>query len=162
MKKVVLLVLILISICFVCTAQQAISVAGGNASGTGGTASYTIGQVAYSNLSGASGSITEGVQQPFEILVYTSLQYANDFSFECLVYPNPVLDQVTVKIENYTTEKLYIRLYDINGKLLQNKIVVNNETIIHLTDLTPGSYLLDVFNSHHLIRSFKLLKYQLR
>ena len=49
-------------------AQEAVSAAGGNASGSGGTASYTIGQVAYTTNSSASGTITQGVQQPYEIL----------------------------------------------------------------------------------------------
>jgi len=162
MKKVLILFLILMSICIVCSAQQALSGAGGSANGTGGTVSYTIGQVSYTNLTGTSGTITEGVQQPFEILVYTSLQDANDFAFECSAYPNPATDQVTVKIDNYTMEKLHIRLYDANGKLLQNKKVVTNETIIELGGITPGSYLLKVFNSQNAIRSFKIIKYQLR
>jgi hypothetical protein len=162
MKKVLILFLILMSICIIGSAQQALSAAGGSASGTGGTVSYTIGQVAYTNLTGTSGTITEGVQQPFEILVYTSLQDANDFAFECSAYPNPATDQVIVKIENYDMEKLHIRLYDANGKLVQNMKVVTNETIILLTSLPSGSYLLKILNSQNAIRSFKIIKYQLR
>jgi len=162
MKKVLLLILILISICIVCNAQQAVSVSGGNTVGTGGTVSYTIGQLAYTNLSGTSGSVTEGVQQPFEISLYTDLQDAGDLGFECSAYPNPATDQVNVKIENYTSRKLYIRLYDANGKLLQNMKVITSETSIPLADFTPGSYLLEVFNSQNVIRSFKIIKYQLR
>lgn len=162
MKKINELIIILICVSFVCNAQQAISTAGGVATGTGGTVSYTIGQVAYTNISGNSGNITEGVQQPFEILIFAVLPEVIDLAFQCLVFPNPATEQVTVKIENYNLEKLYIRLYDENSKLMLNMNVMNDETSVPLTGLPPGSYLLNVFNTHKVIRSFQIIKYQLR
>ena len=162
MKKVTGLIIVLICISFVCYAQQAISTAGGGATGTGGTVSYTIGQVAYTNMSASSGEITEGVQQPFEILIFAVLPEAVDGVFQCLIFPNPATEQVAVKIENYNLEKLYIRLYDENGKLMLNTKVINTETSVPLTGLPTGSYLLNIFNTHKVIRSFQIIKYQMR
>jgi len=56
---------VLISILLFCIgidlqAQEAVSASSGNAAGSGGTVSYTIGQVAYTTNTGASGSITLG------------------------------------------------------------------------------------------------------
>ena len=45
-------------------AQDAIANSGGNATGSNGTVSYTVGQVAYTSQTGASGSVAQGVQQP--------------------------------------------------------------------------------------------------
>jgi hypothetical protein len=47
--------------------QSAIVVAGGDATGTGGKVSYSVGQIAFTYASGTNGSVTQGVQQPFEI-----------------------------------------------------------------------------------------------
>jgi hypothetical protein len=46
-------------------AQEAISSAGGNGTGSGGSISYTTGQVAYSTFSGTTGSVAQGVQQVY-------------------------------------------------------------------------------------------------
>mgnify|MGYP003647362234 CR=1 FL=1 len=50
--------------------QEAISTSGGEAVGSGGSVSYTIGQVFYSSLSGSNGKLTEGVQQPLQKTTY--------------------------------------------------------------------------------------------
>jgi hypothetical protein len=47
------------------TAQNALATSGGNALGTGGTSSYTVGQIVYNYHSGATGSLTAGVQQSY-------------------------------------------------------------------------------------------------
>lgn len=46
--------------------QQAVLGGGGEATGSGGTVSYSIGQIAYTSK-GAGGTVSEGVQQAFEV-----------------------------------------------------------------------------------------------
>lgn len=53
-------------------AQQASTASGGNASGSGGSASYSVGQTAYT-VSNGNGSVSQGVQQPFEISIVTDI-----------------------------------------------------------------------------------------
>ena len=55
-------------------AQTSVNTIGGNASGSGGSASYSVGQVVYQAHSGTNASIIEGVQQPYEILVVTQIE----------------------------------------------------------------------------------------
>lgn len=47
-------------------AQVSANASGGNASGSGGSVAYTVGQVFFTTNSGASGSMTPGVQQFFQ------------------------------------------------------------------------------------------------
>jgi hypothetical protein len=44
--------------------QETLSASGGDATGSGGTVSYTVGQVFYTSLTGSTGTVSEGVQQP--------------------------------------------------------------------------------------------------
>ena len=74
-------------------AQEAIPTAGGEATGSGGTVSYTVGQVNYQTASGTNGSISEGVQQPFEISV-TSTNDISGVSLNVKAYPNPTQGEV--------------------------------------------------------------------
>ena len=139
-------------------AQEAVSTGGGNASGTGGTVSYTIGQVAYTTQSGSGDTITQGVQQPFEIFVVTALEQAKDITLQFLVYPNPVSEYVKLEVENYKIENLSYQLYDVNGKLLVTSKIENSETSITMSSLASGTYLLDVFQSKTNINTFKIIK----
>ena len=50
-------------------AQESTVASGGNGTGEGGSVSYSLGQVSYSSNSGSNGSITEGVQQPYDVSV---------------------------------------------------------------------------------------------
>ncbi|MCK4748161.1 MAG: hypothetical protein KAT15_14025, partial [Bacteroidales bacterium] len=54
-------------------AQEAIPATGGEANGSGGTVSYTVGQLLYHTQSANSGTVAQGVQQPFEILELTGV-----------------------------------------------------------------------------------------
>ena len=57
-------------------AQNAVPSAGGNASGSGGSVSYTVGQTVYTAVAGSSGMIIQGCQQPYEAVVLTGLPEA--------------------------------------------------------------------------------------
>lgn len=139
-------------------AQQATSATGGNISGTGGSVSYTIGQVAYTNLQNSFGAITQGVQQPFEIVVVTDYEDAANVTFPCSVYPNPTSEQVTLKIENSIPKNIHVFLNNVEGKHLQNLQITDQETLIPLDGLPSGTYLLEIYDSQKVIRSFKIIK----
>ena len=55
-------------------AQESPTAAGGEATGTGGTSSYSVGQVVYTTATGTNGSLAQGVQQPYEISVTNSIK----------------------------------------------------------------------------------------
>jgi Secretion system C-terminal sorting domain len=139
-------------------AQQAIPVAGGNASGSGGSVSYSVGQVVYTTNTGTNGSVAQGVQQPFEISVITGLEQANWINVICSVYPNPTADFLTLKVENYDKENLSYQLYDINGKLLENKKLNGTETGIVMSNLVPATYFLKVTQNTKEVKIFKIIK----
>ena len=79
-------------------AQSTIPASGGNASGIGGSVSYSIGQVVYTKFTGTNGSSTQGVQQPFEISVITGIEEARDISLEIVVFPNPATDFIKLVV----------------------------------------------------------------
>jgi hypothetical protein len=62
MKTKITLLFFLFAVCTI-RAQDALVASGGNASGTGGSVSYSIGQLFYTGNSSASGSVAAGVQQ---------------------------------------------------------------------------------------------------
>jgi hypothetical protein len=139
-------------------AQNSIPATGGNATGAGGTVSYTIGQVVYTSVSGANGNVLQGVQVPYEISVITAIEKTEDIFLEMSVYPNPANSYVTLKVAQYNTDDLKFTLYDVNGLLLQVKKVDGNETLIQLGNMLPGTYLLKVTDQNKEIKTFKIIK----
>jgi hypothetical protein len=139
-------------------AQNTIPASGGNASGSGGTGSYTVGQVVYTKNTGTNGSSFQGVQQPYEISVITGIKEAKDISLEIVVYPNPATDFIKLNIKNYEVNNLTYQLYDINGSLLQDNKVDSNEITISMHDLRPSTYFLKVIQGIKDIKTFKIIK----
>jgi len=139
-------------------AQETVAASGGNATGSGGTASFTVGQVVYTTNSGSTGTITQGVQQPYEIFLVTGIEEAFGINLEMVVYPNPASDFLKLVIEDYKLENLNCQLYDSNGSLIQNTEIINKETIIQTRDLPPAAYYLKVTDSHKELKTFKIIK----
>jgi hypothetical protein len=139
-------------------AQESVNATGGNASGSGGSFSYSVGQVVYNTLTGTNGSVAQGVQQPFEISVVTAIEESKGIELSALVYPNPTTDYLNLSIQEMELSGLEYRLYDFSGKLLRSEKINDNTTIIPMNDLEPAIYLLRVINSKRDIKVFKIVK----
>jgi hypothetical protein len=155
---------VILSVCFLfylgltgLLAQETINAAGGNVSSSQGSVSYSLGQVVYTANSGVNGTALQGVQQPFEISTVTGIKEA-DIILQCFAYPNPTNDYLKLKIVNYSPEKLFYQLYDINGKLLENKKIADCETIISMDNLVAGTYLLKVTDNQKEVKVFSIIK----
>jgi hypothetical protein len=155
--KNILAILVLMWTCSI-FGQESIPATGGNATGSGGTVSYTIGQVVYTTNTGSEGSALQGVQQPYEISIETAIEQAKDIILVLTTYPNPTTDNLTLKIENYDSQNLSYYLFDVNGKLLENKKVTENETTISMTNLSSAIYFLKVIDNQEEIKIFKIIK----
>ena len=139
-------------------AQEVIPASGGNANGNGGSASYTIGQLMYKTHFGVNGSISEGVQQPYEISTITGIEEAIGIVLVSSVFPNPATDFLTLRVEDYGNMDLYYHLFDINGRLVENSRVTGSETIINMTRFSAGIYILKIIDNNTDIKTFKIIK----
>lgn len=139
-------------------AQETINVAGGDANGNGGSVSYSIGQMVYTIAQGTSGSISKGVQQPFEISVITSTGLMPGINLSCIAYPNPVNDFLILEVENFDQEDLSYYLYDLNGRLLESGNITGGRTTISMTHHVPALYFLKVTAKQKEIKLFKIIK----
>ena len=99
-------------------AQESTNATGGDASGSGGTVAYSVGQVVYTTNTDASGTVNQGVQQPYEI--FTVGIKETELNISLSVFPNPTADNLTLQISDYNNEKLSYQLFDMQGKLLNN------------------------------------------
>ena len=139
-------------------AQEAVLIAGGDASGSGGSSSFSIGQVQFYCCTGTTGcSTVEGVQQPWEISVITLVDESDDLSYKCSVYPNPVSENLTILIENYHNENLSYHLYDMNGNLLESEKIMGDKSTLRMGSYAPASYFLKISDKQKDIKVFKII-----
>ena len=137
--------------------QQNTVASGGEASGSGGSVSYSVGQIDYISASGANGNINQGVQQPFEIFSVGIEEI--QFDINVSLFPNPAVDQVVISIEaleNYKNPSF--KLTDEQGRVIRQGTINSNETSVQVNDLANACYYLNVLVDNQLAKSFKLVK----
>jgi len=139
-------------------AQETPLPSGGEANGTGGSVSYSIGQLVYSMNTGANGSLVQGVQQPYEISVVSGIMQTKGINLECVVYPNPATDYLILSIENTSSVSMTYQLYDTDGRMITKDKIIASKTEIKTDNLTQGNYLLRVINNVQVIKTFKIIK----
>ena len=153
-KKTVIIVLLLAGL-IRAEAQVAETASGGEATGPSGSVSYSVGQVFYTAATSANGSVSSGVQQAYEI---SSTLGINDetISLELSVYPNPTSDYLTLKVEE--TAQLTYQLYNVQGILIEEKLVNSYTTGIDLEAHPSATYFLTVLKNSKRIKTFKIIK----
>lgn len=144
--------------CFALTpfAQSNTVCAGAEGTGTGGSVSFTLGQIDYVNSSGTNGSLNQGVQQPFEFfknngLFESSLIVSN-------IYPNPTTEYVILEIGEHLKGLSYC-LYDLNGKRITSNDISGIQTYIPMQTLSSGQYQLNIIQGNETIESIKIIKH---
>jgi hypothetical protein len=139
------------------TAQQNTVATGGNASSAEGSVSYSIGQIDYEPSSNANGTVSQGVQQPFEIYPLAVDELFS--SLEINLFPNPTSDFIHLTIGDFSkTENLSYQLTDASGRLIQYARILENSTQIDVQHLSSASYFLNVFVVEKPAKSFTLIK----
>lgn len=136
-------------------AQESVNVAGGDATGAGGSVAYSVGQVVYTTATGATGSVAQGVQQPFEISVVIGVEEAS-IQLEVSAFPNPTTDFLTLKVNAF--EGLNLQLTDLRGAVISSKNISEFNTIVSMEGLAKSIYFLTVSDENHIVKTFKISK----
>jgi hypothetical protein len=138
-------------------AQESVNTSGGDATGSGGTVAYSVGQVVYTTYTSASGTVSQGVQQAYEIIAVGINE--TELNISLTVFPNPTADNLTLEVSNFELSTLNFQLYDMQGKLINNGQVTAQQTQINTASLTPATYFLNVVNQEKKqVQSFKIIK----
>ncbi len=158
LTKILSGVIILIFSNYFCIYSQESSVtAGGEASGAGGSASYSIGQVFYITNFSESHSEAQGVQQPYEISVVAGIGQIEK-NINLSAFPNPTNDFLTLLIEDNYKDNYEFKLFDIQGKLISSRKIYNEETQIDMQGFPQAVYFLSVLQNKREIKTFKIIK----
>lgn len=138
-------------------AQEATVSSGGDASGVGGSVSFSVGQVSYSNQNGSNGSVEEGVQQVFDISVITGVEL-NSIKLSLSAYPNPTTDYLTLEVNDGELEGLGFELLELTGKAIRKGQLTAIRTNVAMNELPESIYLLKINDNNKVVKTFKIIK----
>ena len=156
-KKVTLSVLLL-GLGLTAQAQQATTATGGDASGSGGTVAYSVGQIVYTTNTGTTGSVAQGVQQAYEISVVTDIKNETKINMSLVVFPNPTTSLLNLQIADLKTRQLTYELTDASGKLIIENKITESSTQINMNAQAEAIYFLNVLESNQTVKTFKIIK----
>lgn len=163
MKKSQLIRNVILVLCLVLfglgefVAQENTDALGGMGYGAGGSISYSIGQIDFETATGPGGNITEGLQQPYEIMVVSGIE-DKDINLAFAIYPNPTADFVVLSVQNVNTLNMTYSLCNVEGKLIEKQEVNGSQTTIAMRDLANGIYFIKVLRKSTEVKIFKVIK----
>ena len=138
-------------------AQETNSISGGEATGVGGSASYTVGQLVYTNSITASGSLNQGIQQNIEFVTLSNPELTA-VTLKAVTYPNPTTESITLALTDAYLIGLSYVMYDLLGRFVSKGAVIQAETKIAMKNLPIGVYLLKVNQNNKALKTFKIIK----
>src|SRR5687768_9683521 len=128
-------------------AQMDFVASGGEATGFGGSSSYSVGQVNYINIPAEAGFISLGVQQPN---LFLTVDVADpEIKVSANAFPNPANNTVHLQLDNLEqsvigTKDLYYELYDTEGKILIRHQIISGLTTVDIETFSNALYFLRV------------------
>ncbi len=138
-------------------AQESVNTSGGVDKGSGGTVSFSVGQMVYTTDSKGSGAVVQGIQRPYRITTTDIKKLDNVISFKA--YPNPSSDDLFLEMNAFRNAKLNYHLYDMQGKLIMTNPIEIPKTQINMRALAVGSYVIHIYDSKNKdIQSIQIIK----
>ena len=139
-------------------AQQSFVVSGADAKTGFGSVSVSVGQIITISDSARRGSISHGVQLPFEIL-HLPVGVNNDISnnIKAEAYPNPTFDFLKISIPDDYMQHI-VRIADMNGSILFTQEFIGKELLLPMNRYASGMYIIDILENDSILSSFRIIK----
>jgi hypothetical protein len=148
--------LLVVSLSYGQSDLQVVAPAGGNGQSSDTQVSWTLGETVTTTVTGENNTLTQGFQQPN--LLVTAIKTEFDCAFAVNAFPNPTGNILMVHVENIEIRDLQYVLLDLNGKILEKKLLEGNITAVSIENYPAGIYLLKIKQSGDEIKMFEIIK----
>lgn len=144
---------------FSLSAQSGFGIAGGLIESDGYSLSYSVGQVFNTVIEDHDYYISQGLQHPTLLVIQGDMAaelLKNDSMF--LVFPNPVSDELHIKLVNTRYEKYEAQVVNIFGKIVMKRRFDSDQLTLPMDDVDPGNYLVSILFGETDIKTFMIIK----
>jgi len=136
-------------ICLFCSSsygQISLNTSGGDAFSSQGSVAYSIGQVFVQISESPEISVSEGVQQAYEISLYNAIPEASALEVSILAYPNPTMNDLNIELQGWRHEKASFEVYDAQGKKVSAGDFNQSTLSIDARLWSSGNYFLHIYS----------------
>jgi hypothetical protein len=133
-------------------AQRNISSASAVVQNQAGSMSYVLGQINYTPK-GTSTSLSSGVLQ-----VYTEIPLGIIQASQITVWPNPVVDNLSIRVETNQQSGISYQILDLLGSPFESKKMIGTQATINMQNYAAGFYLLQLSFPFQKPLLFKIIK----
>ncbi len=128
---------------------------------TQGSIEWTLGEVVSDTYTSSANITTMGFHQPEAMGVASLIKEQGNLS-EVLVYPNPVIDELTINLEGLEESNYKFELYDGIGKLVfSSSVLITNQnklSKLNLAEFAAGNYYLKITSNNNFNKTVKINK----
>ena len=132
--------------CSMCFGQSSMNTSGGDTFSDQGSVAYSIGQVFVQINESAEISVSEGVQQPYEISLINAVFEEGDVKVSLLAYPNPTMNDLTIELQGWQHEQASFEVYDAQGKKISSGAFNQSTLSIDARLWSSGNYYLHIYS----------------
>lgn len=145
--------------CGLCVhAQRDVVATGGDAQGSAGSVTWSVGQAAYTAPESSAGRVSQGVQQVYDVTPVSTSE-PMDPAMTATVGPNPTNDGVMLRLSGTPPPHAGFQLLDPGGRIVRTGPVTATETFIHLAHLAAGSYVLSLIEHDRPVLVVRIIKH---
>jgi hypothetical protein len=142
-------------------APQSVNSCGSMYTQANGSLTYTVGElVILTQFDNQGNSISSGFTSGSTITTLSIVEPDSSL-LDVNVFPNPVMEQINIRV-NYTNENhIHIKILDLKGKEVfnENYSGISNLIGINAKDFATGTYILSLSNKENkLLCSYKIVK----
>lgn len=108
---------------------------------------YTVGEAFIFTLSADSRQLTQGFNQPDLCNLVSSHDVELD-TWQLELYPNPAVNQISIRYSNDKKGQLKVRVFDVLGHLILDNLVLDHPdvNVIDCSAWQPGIYLIHIID----------------
>jgi len=132
--------------------QQVVATSGNMVQYTSGSISWTMGEPVIATLVMGDNTLNQGFQQNYLNLKAANINLENEIN----IWPNPTCNWVTLSVDD--PQLLFCQIFDLNGKLLQKKLLQEKTTSISFGDFAPGAYQVKLVRGDKELKSITVIK----
>ncbi len=134
---------------------ELISSSGDSFSNTTYQLDWSVGECVTATHSAGNLVITQGFHQnPYEITTEIDLFP----KIKMTVYPNPISNLISLKVESSKVESLRYTITDLSGKVLQTSEIKSDLEQINFSSYAVGTYLISISQNKQFLKSFQIIK----
>lgn len=131
----------------------------GSAGGSFPTMDWSVGEVMTETFVSAEIILTQGFHQD----VFSSETNTENISYpkdDFLLYPNPAIDKMYLKINtrNFEDSNLQLIMLDITGQVIYRDNSLSEMNYINIHNITEGFYIIKILSNENIIKTFKIIK----